>query len=108
MSVSPFSVQHDYEVQAFNQLRARYLMAEKSRKEEEKVLKKAFKNDRRMSLQTEGEAKGKKAATLKVLMRVFRTAPKERKRDCGLDEDERRHLVDDSDSDEISLKQALE
>ena len=50
MSVSPFTVQNDFEVQAYNQRRAIYLASEKKRKQEEKALRQAFKNDRRMSL----------------------------------------------------------
>ncbi len=56
MSVSPFSVQYDHEVQVYNRMRATYLAAEKKRKQEKKVLEDAFKQDRRMSLK--GFSKG--------------------------------------------------
>jgi hypothetical protein len=52
MSVSPFSVQHDYEVQEYKKLRRAYLASERRRQAEEKTMKKAFQKDRRMSLQS--------------------------------------------------------
>jgi len=60
MSISAFSVQHDAEVQAYNQLRRTYLAEEKerkrqekARKQEEKVLREAFNKDRRVKLQVD-------------------------------------------------------
>ena len=59
MSISGFSVQHDPEVQAYNELRATYLAAEKERKRHEKarkqeekaLLESSKKQDRRMKSQ---------------------------------------------------------
>lgn len=52
MAISPFSVQHDYEVQEYNKLRRTYLANERRRRAEAKTMEKAFEKDRRMSLQS--------------------------------------------------------
>ena len=51
MSVSPFSVQHDPEVQEYNLRRAAWKASEKARKQEEKLLRMQVKMDREAALQ---------------------------------------------------------
>ena len=67
MSVCAFSVQHDVEVQAYNELRRAYMALaaekerkyqerkrqEKARKQEEKVLREAFNKDRRVKMEAD-------------------------------------------------------
>ncbi|EXJ71919.1 uncharacterized protein A1O5_04420 [Cladophialophora psammophila CBS 110553] len=50
MSVSPYSVQHDPEVQEYNKRLAAWKASEKSRKQEEKLLRDQAKRDRRAAL----------------------------------------------------------
>ena len=52
MAISPFSAQHDYEVQEYSLQRRAYLASERRRKAETKTREKAFEKDRRMSLQS--------------------------------------------------------
>lgn len=52
MSISPYSVQHDYEVQEYNQRRAAWKASEKKRKEEEKMLREQAKQARKAELKS--------------------------------------------------------
>ena len=50
MSVTGYSVQHDFEVQEYNQRRAAYKASEKKRKQEEKFLRQQEKATRQGAL----------------------------------------------------------
>jgi len=105
MSVSAFSVQHDYQVQVYNQMRAAHLAGEKQRKQEEKAVQEASKKDRRMSSQRSTEVE---KDNRRIVAKIFRAGRKEKTRHRAIEEFEDRLLLkEESDSDEISLKNAL-
>ncbi|KIW26909.1 uncharacterized protein PV07_06697 [Cladophialophora immunda] len=102
MSVSPYSVQHDFEVQEYNKRRAAWKASEKRRKQEEKLLKEQAKRDRKAALKQLAQAeRAEPRKTFGWLCRKSqsRTDVSAAKK---LDDDD-----DDSDSDEIPLRAAL-
>ncbi|OQV07733.1 hypothetical protein CLAIMM_12127 isoform 1 [Cladophialophora immunda] len=101
MSVSPYSVQHDFEVQEYNKRRAAWKASEKRRKQEEKLLKEQAKRDRKAALKQLAQAEREPRKTFGWLCRKSqsRTDVSAAKK---LDDDD-----DDSDSDEIPLRAAL-
>ncbi|KIX93634.1 uncharacterized protein Z520_10540 [Fonsecaea multimorphosa CBS 102226] len=99
MSVSPYSVQHDYEVQEYNKRRAAWKESEKKRKQEEKLLRDQAKRDRKAALKQLAEAE--RAEPRKTFGWLCRKSPSKTEVFAA------KKLEDDSDSDEISLQAAL-
>ncbi|EXJ80507.1 hypothetical protein A1O1_08652 [Capronia coronata CBS 617.96] len=107
MSVSPFSVQHDSEVQEYNKLRATYLAAEKQRKQEAKVMKEASTRTSKDS-RAVGYDKGGRGFLKKLLTARRRTEDKEGPSRPDVDVDAKTLVEEpDWDSDQVSLKTAL-
>ncbi|KAK4945206.1 hypothetical protein LTR10_015632 [Elasticomyces elasticus] len=107
MSVCAFSVQHDAEVQAYNELRRAYLAEEKerkrqekARKSEDKILREAFSKDRRVKMQAESYNKS-------ILSSVFRKKEMQVDRRLLIDGVEEKVMDEDIDVEEMSLKDAL-
>ncbi|EXJ62957.1 hypothetical protein A1O7_03401 [Cladophialophora yegresii CBS 114405] len=110
MSVSGFSVQHDFEVQEYNKRRATWKESEKKRKEEVKLLRVQAKAIREAALQQlkvlgVGEQKNMRAAF--GWIRTSRREKSEKGPTSRLTEGKLLEDDSDGDSDEITLTDAL-
>ncbi|KIW96861.1 uncharacterized protein Z519_02252 [Cladophialophora bantiana CBS 173.52] len=99
MSVSPYSVQHDPEVQEYNKRFSTWKASEKSRKQEEKLFREQAKRDRRAALKQ--IAKAERAEVGKAFGWVCQ---KDRSKTEVVSA---KKLDGDSDSDELSVREAL-
>ncbi|OAL37788.1 hypothetical protein AYO20_02965 [Fonsecaea nubica] len=120
MSVSPYSVQHDFEVQEYNKRRAVWKQSEKVRKQQEKLLRDQAKQDRKAALKQlavaeKGILHRSPGMVIAHLLRTTDTAkPRKpfgwlsRKSPSNTDAFVAEDKLDvDSDSDEITLHEAL-
>ncbi|KIW75633.1 hypothetical protein Z517_10375 [Fonsecaea pedrosoi CBS 271.37] len=102
MSISPYSVQHDFEVQEYNKRRAAWKQSEKVRKQQEKLLRDQAKQARKAALKQLAMAEKDTAKPRKPFGWLSRKSRS--KTDVFVAEDK---LDVDSDSDEITLHEAL-
>ncbi|OAP56863.1 hypothetical protein AYL99_08975 [Fonsecaea erecta] len=102
MSVSPYTVQNDFEVQEYNKRREAWKASERERKQEEKLLRDKAKHDRKEALKQLAEAeRGIAAEPRKIFSWLSRKSPSK------IEVVASKELDDDSDSDEIPLRDAL-
>ncbi|ETI23186.1 hypothetical protein G647_04983 [Cladophialophora carrionii CBS 160.54] len=106
MSVSGYSVQHDFEVQEYNKRRAAWKASEKKRKQEEKSLRAQAKAAREPALQQAKGLGGGEQKTMSPLIRWIRASRRKKSRPT-LAEGKCLEEDSDGDSDETTLTDAL-